>query len=303
MALAQVELTEAALKEAHPGLKVERVIIKTTGDQRTDVPLAEVAKSEGHLDKGVFIKELEEALESGEVDVAVHSLKDVPSELAGGFAIAAVLPRAQFGDILLTKVSGGLKGLEKGAKVATGSVRRKAQILRMRSDLEVIDIRGNVPTRLRKLAEDQELGGLILAEAGIRRLDLLQRGKVTGEGFSLHMGVFDPKVFLPAAGQGAVGLEIREGAADLEDLLAPVHHESTGWAVEAEREFLRLLGAGCHTPVGVFAAVAGTTVTMRARVFDENDLGAEPGEGAVTGYVDELPKLALNLQEQVSGEQ
>ena len=301
LALAQAELTESALKEAHPDLEVERVIIKTTGDRRTDVPLAEVAKAEGHLDKGVFIKELEVALEEGEIDVAVHSLKDVPSELAEGFQIGAVLPRAQFGDVLLTKVSGGLKGLDEGAKIATSSARRKAQILRLRPDVEVVEIRGNVPTRLRKLAEDDELGGLILAEAGIRRLDLLQRGKVVGDGFSLHMGVFDPKSFLPAASQGIVGLEIRNGAADLEDILAPIHHEGSGWAAEAERTFLRLLGAGCDTPVGVYAAVTGVSMSMRARVFDEDDLSAPPGEGTVAGYADEIPDLAEELLKEVKG--
>jgi hydroxymethylbilane synthase len=302
LALAQAELTEQALLAAHPELKVERIIIKTTGDRRTDVPLADVAKVEGHIDKGVFIKELEEALEYGDIDVAVHSLKDVPSEVAPGFTIAAVLPRAQFCDILVTKSSGGLKGLGKGAKVATSSSRRKRQILHLRPDLDVVEIRGNVPTRLRKLAESDELEGLLLAEAGIRRLNLLDRGKVIGDGFSLNMGVFDPKVFLPSAGQGAVGLEIRDGAIDLEDLLAPLNHEISGWAVDAEREFLRLLGAGCDTPVGVYAVVTGTSIVMRARVFDEDDLEAEPVEGMVRGYCDDIPALAARLKKEVFGE-
>jgi hydroxymethylbilane synthase len=191
LALAQAEMTEAALQAAHPGLEIERRVIKTTGDRRTDVPLAEVAKAEGHLDKGVFIKELEVALAAGEIDVAVHSLKDVPSDLEDGFALAAVLERAPVGDVLVTKAPGGLKALGEGAVVATSSVRRQRMLHSGRADLEVVDIRGNVPTRLRKLAEQEELDGLILAEAGLVRLGLLSEGMVKSGGAELYAETLD----------------------------------------------------------------------------------------------------------------
>ena len=145
MAVGGEEVTEAALREAHPELAIERRVIKTSGDRRTDVPLSEVARAEGHLDKGVFIKELELALQGGEIDVAVHSLKDVPSELEESFAIGGVLPRAPVADVLITKLDGGLEGLPGGATVATSSVRRQRILQWLRPDLKVADIRGNVP--------------------------------------------------------------------------------------------------------------------------------------------------------------
>lgn len=271
LALAQAEMTEAALQSAFPGIEIERCIITTTGDRRTDVPLAQVAGAEGHLDKGVFIKELEVALEAGEIDIAVHSLKDVPSELGNGFALAGVLPRAPVGDVLVTKRSGGIEALPEGSVVATSSLRRQRMLLSRRQDLQVADIRGNVPTRLRKLAEQEELDGLILAEAGLVRLGLLVEGKVEAGGVEMFAETLNPEWFLPAAGQGAVAFEIREGDEAAAALCTAVNHAATEIAVTAEREFLVLLGAGCDTPAGVRCEIEGDTLRMWARVFEEEE--------------------------------
>ena len=301
LALAQAEMTETLLRAAHPGLEIERKVITTTGDRRTDVPLAEVASSEGHLDKGVFIKELEVALAAGEIDVAVHSLKDVPSDLEGGFALAAVLERAPNGDVLVTKSSGGLDAMLEGAAVATSSVRRKRMLESRRGDLKVVDVRGNVPTRLRKLAEQEGMDGLILAEAGLVRLGLLEDGVVRSGEAELYAETLDHEWFLPAAGQGAVALEIREGDETAAGWCAAINHELTEIAVTAEREFLVLLGAGCDTPVGVRCEIKGETLKMWARVFSEEEDSATVA--VVEGSMWEPRELARRLKENLSQEE
>ena len=165
LALVQADMTEKLLAEKFPEKEIIRKVITTTGDRRTDVALSQVAKVEGVLDKGVFTKELEIALEAGEIDLAVHSLKDVPTVLPEGFEICSVLERAPVNDVLITKEKGGLNALKQGATVATRSVRRQKMLQWMRPDIKIVDIRGNVPTRLRKLAESEELDAIILAEA------------------------------------------------------------------------------------------------------------------------------------------
>ncbi|RYD20348.1 MAG: hydroxymethylbilane synthase, partial [Verrucomicrobiaceae bacterium] len=171
LALVQATATEAALAAAFPDRAIERKVIKTTGDRRTDVSLADVAKAEGTFDKGVFIKEIEEALDAGEIDIAVHSLKDLPTVLEDRYLLAAVLERAPVRDVLVMREPGGLAALPVGAKVGTSSVRRAKQMEWLRPDITVVDLRGNVPTRLRKLAEDGTYDAILLAEAGLVRLD------------------------------------------------------------------------------------------------------------------------------------
>ena len=298
LALAQAEMTEAALRVAVPGIELERIIIKTTGDRRTDVPLVDVAKAEGHLDKGVFIKELELALEAGQIDLAVHSLKDVPSDLEDGFTIAAVLPRAPVGDVLVTKAAGGLAGLPQGAAVATSSVRRQRMLHAMRGDLRVVDIRGNVPTRLRKLAEQDELDGLILAEAGLVRLGLMADGMVRSGGHDLWAERLDVEQFYPAAGQGAVALELRAGDETMQDLCGQLNHAPSELAVTAERAFLLLLGAGCETPVGVRTELADGVLRMWAKVFEDDH--ERPLEAMAEGPADDPEAVAALLREQLS---
>jgi hydroxymethylbilane synthase len=298
LALAQAEMTEAALREAVPGVEIVRKIIKTTGDRRTDVPLVDVAKAEGTMDKGVFIKELELALEAGEIDVAVHSLKDMPSDLEDAFALAAVLERAPVGDVLVTKAEGGLAGLREGAAVATSSVRRQRMLQAMRGDLAVADIRGNVPTRLRKLAEQEELDGLILAEAGLVRLGLLEGGMVRSDGHELHAERLDAEEFYPAAGQGAVALEIRADDARVRTMCAPLNHAPTEAAVTAERAFLLLLGAGCETPVGVRTVVDGTSLRMWAKVFEDGE--DTPLQAEAAGDVADPQAVAVALRDKLT---
>ena len=167
LALVQAASVERALSLAFPELRMQRRVIRTTGDRRTDVALSEVAKAEG-TDKGIFTKELEEALSAGEIDIAVHSLKDVPTVIDPGFEIAGVLSRAPIRDVLVSRTQGGLDGLPAGAVVGTSAVRRAKQLQWLRPDLRVIDLRGNVPTRLRKLAEGN-YDALLLAEAGLTR--------------------------------------------------------------------------------------------------------------------------------------
>ncbi|MEY3897095.1 MAG: hydroxymethylbilane synthase, partial [Verrucomicrobiota bacterium] len=173
LALVQATATEAALAAAFPEREIIRKVIKTTGDRRTDVSLSEVAKSEGTFDKGVFIKEIEEALDAGEIDIAVHSLKDLPTVLQDRYVLAAVLERAPVRDVLVMRQPGGLAALPVEATVGTSSVRRAKQMEWMRPDVAVTDLRGNVPTRLRKLAEGENYDAILLAEAGLVRLGFI----------------------------------------------------------------------------------------------------------------------------------
>jgi len=280
LALVQADATEAALAERHPGIALERRIIKTTGDRRTDVSLAEVAKAEGIFDKGVFIKELEQALDDGSIDIAVHSLKDMPTVLEDRFQLAAVLERAPVRDVLLTRGGVGFDELPQGARVGTSSVRRARQALFLRPDLEILDIRGNVPTRLRKLADGETYDAVLLAEAGLVRLGFLPPAPPV-DGAPEHIAGMETlnalrlpeDVFLPAGGQGAIGLEVRAGDDRALGFARSINHEATWQRITAEREFLRLLDAGCHTPVGVFSSIENETLHMTACVFPEGDDG------------------------------
>ena len=267
LALCQAEMTEAALK----GLcEVTRQVIVTTGDRRTDIPLATVAAASGIVDKGVFIKELEVALLDGEIDFAVHSLKDVPTILEPEFEVCAVLPRAPTGDVLITE-GPSLTELPAGSIIGTSSVRRKLQLLHLRPDLQVVDIRGNVPTRLQKVCDDPKLDGTILAEAGLVRLGYETNGTlVTEQGSKLSAQLLDSSGFLPAAGQGAVAMEILKSNDRAREILSQLNDQTTMACITAERHFLALLQAGCDTPVGVESIVEGDLLRLVARVFAED---------------------------------
>jgi hydroxymethylbilane synthase len=286
LALVQAFATEALLGGKFPDAEIRRNVITTTGDRRTDVSLAHVAKSEGTFDKGVFIKELEEALDDGSVDIAVHSLKDMPTVLDPRFRLAATLERAPVRDVLLTKQPGGLAALKQCARVGTSSVRRAKQIEFLRADVAVLDLRGNVPTRIRKLAEGDHYDAILLAEAGLVRLGFLPEkesgGDETVEGFP---GVFAHRLpeseFFPAAGQGAIGLEVRADDAESRAIAESICHAETWIKITAEREFLRLLDGGCHTPVGVYSFLEGGEISLFARVFPEE--GGTPKVGQAKG--------------------
>jgi hydroxymethylbilane synthase len=235
LALWQAEHIRSRLAEER-GITTELLIIKTKGDIILDVPLAKVGG------KGLFVKEIEEALLDGRADLAVHSMKDVPMLLPPGLVLGAMPPRETVEDLFLSKHFAGLDALPTGARIGTSSLRRQAQILTLYPDLTVVPLRGNVDTRLRKLEED-EFDAIIMAAAGIRRLGLTAR----------HMIPLDPAFFLPAAGQGALGLEFREDRQDLHTLLSFMDHEPTRLCVTAERAFLAGLEGSCQTPIAAHA--------------------------------------------------
>jgi hydroxymethylbilane synthase len=302
LALVQATATEAALSAALPDLLLERVIIKTTGDRRTDVALADVAKAEGVFDKGVFIKELEIALDDGTIDIAVHSLKDLPTVLTPRFALAAVLERAPVRDVLVTRDGARLGEIPAGARVGTSSVRRARQVEFLRPDLHVVDLRGNVPTRLQKLLGGNEHEAILLAEAGLVRLGYLPETPASDESEpvtgmpGLFVRRLDESVFYPAAGQGAVGLEIRADDKPGRVFAESINHADTWLRVTAEREFLRLLDAGCHTPVGVFSSLADGELHLRARVFPEAGGLPKTGEARGSDPLTVAKDLFLSLQ-------
>lgn len=267
LALAQTRLVQAALQSAHPDWEIKPRIIQTKGDQRLDLSLPEA----GALDKGLFTKELEQALVRGEIHAAVHSLKDLPTTLPAGLELAAVLPREDVREVLVTKNPGGLSALPIGAKVGTSSPRREAQLRAVRPDLQPVAIRGNVPTRLRKLAEGGEFDAILLAAAGLKRLGLL--GNFPG----VHFEILED--FLPAPGQGAVAIEsTTEGAG----LFAKIHHPETWACVSAERELLRQLGGGCHLALGALAQVDGSELHLRAISFEGGASRSAEAKGRLT---------------------
>jgi hydroxymethylbilane synthase len=255
LALVQTRETAIRLCQAHPELLVEQKIIKTTGDKRLDVSLS----APGSLEKGLFTKELEEALLRGEIHAAVHSLKDLPTELPPKLAVGAILEREDDSDCLASKYDGGWQGLPQGAVVATSSLRRKNQLLLLRPDLKTAEIRGNMGTRLRKLLESETLDGLILAKAAINRLgeELIPEG--------IRVTVIEE--MLPAPGQGAIGIECLEDDAETLRILAAIHHEDTARCVNAERDFLKNLGGGCSLPLGARATIQDGKVHLCAALF------------------------------------
>ena len=285
LALAQATMTEAALREH--GVEVQLKIIRTIGDKRPDLKLTEFAEH-GVVDKGVFTKELEEALLRGEIDIAVHSLKDVPTELGDEFEIPCTLPRAPIEDVLLTIEQDLIDDLIllPSKTVATSSVRRARMMRHLHPGITIEDIRGNVPTRIRKLIENDAWDGIMLARAGLLRLGFLKPEDETGfdfEGTRVHTKILDPEEFLPAAGQGAVGIECMKTNDAAKAALAKINHEPTFQRISAERAFLAELKAGCQTPVGAHTWFEGDDLVMRALVFNEDDESIAPLEGKVRG--------------------
>jgi hydroxymethylbilane synthase len=269
LALWQAEHVAQKLGAVAPNLDIEAKKIKTQGDLVRDRPLSRVGG------KGFFVKELENALLSGEADLAVHSLKDVPIELPDGLALGAILERTDPHDALVVRDGGGdLSALPRGARVGTSSLRRRAQLLAVRPDLEVADLRGNVDTRLRKLRAG-EYDAVVLAAAGLVRLGL--------EEHIAQRLPFD--VMLPAPAQGALAVEYRADDEAILELLRPIHHQPTWAAVTAERAFLSGLGGGCSVPVAAYAvqdAVKGPTLRLHGLVasLDGRQVVRVVGEGS-----------------------
>jgi hydroxymethylbilane synthase len=265
LALAQTEIAKDALLSSGATEAVEIRIIKTIGDQRLDLALKDSGKS---FDKGLFTKELEEALLSKAIDLAAHSLKDLPTEPVEHLIIGAVLPREDPVDVLISKIPGGLNALPNGSLVATSSPRRAQQIRHRRPDIRVCDVRGNVPTRMEKLVRNQEWSALILARAGLRRLQLAPERELLNF-LDTSLFVTNLTGILPAAGQGAIALQCRANDSAVRSVLNRINDPVSWDCVTAEREFLRLVGGGCSVPIGVYAKVDGDTMTLAAIVFED----------------------------------
>lgn len=251
LALWQTDFVIERLRALHPGLAVERVVIRTTGDRIVDRPLAVLG------DKGLFTRELEHALRARRIDLAVHSLKDLPTAMPPGLGLGAVLERADARDALLCPAGHTLATLPAGARLGTSSPRRRAQLLALRADLDVVDLRGNVPTRIAKLERGQ-LDAAIMAHAGLLRLGRLDH--VTE--------ILSPEKLLPAVGQGALAIQVRADDAALAALLAPLDHLATRLATSAERAVLAELEGGCQIPLGALGSMHEGMLSLTALVAD-----------------------------------
>ena len=282
-----------ALNRAWPALEVAVEIIKTRGDERTAEPLDPRAGR-----KGLFTGEIERALAAGEIDVAVHSAKDLPSDATPGVEVAAVLSRAAVDDVLMSKQVGGIT-LPAKAVVATGSVRRQHQLRWKRPGIEVVDLRGNVPTRLRKLITS-DWDAVILARAGVERLGYDLAGDAFDfEGVVLHAQVLPLDDFLPAGGQGVIALQVRSDDEKARTIVRAINDGDTHLCLEAEREFLRLLQGDCGSPVGVLATISGSGMSIRAQVFEPPRI--EPRMARVEGEATSGNELARELWESING--
>jgi len=286
LARAQTRLVEKALRSADANVAIETKIIVTRGDNIKVVDL--------HAGrKGLFTAEIERALLAGEVNVAVHSAKDLPSESNPGAQIAAVLPRGSLNDVLISKHSGGLTSLPYGATVATGSVRRQRQLHCQRADLNLVDLRGNVPTRLRKLTGNQ-WDGIVLAQAGLERLGFsATRTEIGFEDGQFFVDILPSEIFLPAGGQGIIALQIRSDDQSTKAFLESVSDRETLLCLCAEREFLSRLHGDCNFPVGVHASITNGKMKMRAQVFEGKS--PAPRQAQVEGASGEGRQLAAEL--------
>jgi hydroxymethylbilane synthase len=281
LALAQAREVQLRLEAAHgPGrLAFEVRVIKTTGDRIQDRPLADAGG------KGLFTKEIEEALLAGAVDIAVHSMKDMPTALPEGLALAAFLPREDVRDALVSAGARALSDLAGGAVVATSSLRRAAQVRHLRPDIRVVPMRGNVETRLRKLA-DGEADATLLALAGLNRLGLADRAAAP----------VPVEEMLPAVAQGAIGVEIAAGDAAMAEVLAPVNHQPTALAVTAERAFLARLEGSCRMPIAALGELAGGHFSFRGTILSPD------GRRCYRARREGRPEAALSLAEDAAAE-
>ena len=319
LALAQANLLLGQCREAFPDRRFELKIIKTTGDK-----LQTASLSSAELPKGLFTKEIEEALLAGEADLAVHSLKDLPTELPRGLKLGAVTARADVRDVLVYRdldyfianvdhskpinqskrayrPALTINSLPAGATIATSSTRRSAQILEQRPDLKVVPIRGNVGTRLKKVAEQPDIDATILAAAGLQRLNfqILPGGHLMGEGVppglaATHLTI---REMVPCVGQAAIGIEIRHGDASLDAICGKLNDASTLACVTAERAFLEAMGGGCHLAVAAYAEIDGAELGMRAVSF----LGGQPRRSEGRAPVEKPVELGQRLAADVRG--
>jgi hydroxymethylbilane synthase len=280
LALWQAEHVASLLLEAHAGLEVELVPIVTQGDRIVDRSLASIGG------KGLWIKELEVALEEGRADIAVHSMKDMPGDLPQGLMIASVLERADARDALLTSKSTGFADLPRGARVGTTSLRRQAQLLAVRPDLRMESLRGNVDTRLRKL-DAGEMDAIVLACAGLIRLGWESR-------ISARL---DTKTSLPAVAQGVIGIECRSGDSRTLGLVTPLNHHATRIAMDAERAFAHRLGGSCQSPIAAHAVLEGRRLTLDGLVAEPD--GSRLLRDTASGSIDDPAALGALLADKI----
>lgn len=329
LALAQAEGVLAQCRATFPRLRFELKIVKTTGDR---LQTASLARATDNLPKGLFTKELEVALLRGRADMAVHSLKDLPTELPAGLALAAVCKRADARDVLIYRAASTpgqtvcahshdhahaqtarrgfepcarLMDMPAGTVIATSSTRRRAQLQAQRPDLKFVELRGNVPTRLRKLAESDEFDATILALAGLVRLNfaITPDGRLAGEGVpeGLLASILEYDEMLPCVGQGAVGIEIRADDERMRAICTRLNHFNSYQSVLAERAFLRAMGGGCQSPVAAYAEVSGDKLRMRAVSFRTGKMQAAEVSGPVTDPIALGEQLAAMLNQTEAG--
>jgi hydroxymethylbilane synthase len=283
LALSQASLVRDVITTVLPGAVIEIIIIKTKGDKILDVALSKIG------DKGLFTKELEQALLQNEIDIAVHSLKDMPTSLPEGLHIGAVTEREDRRDALVSKDRKPLRELGPDDLIATSSLRRRASLLRYNDRLKITDIRGNVNTRLRKM-ESGECQAMVMAVAGLKRLRL---EKCITE-------ILSPSEFMPAVGQGALGLEVRADDDPVNELLSRINHQPTWTEVLAERAFLQKLEGGCLVPAGCLTVLKGTELTVSGFVSSTD--GSEYLEGSVSGKASQPSSLGIMLAEKLIGQ-
>lgn len=280
LALTQTNAVVESLKKAVPEIQVEICVIKTSGDIMQDVSLLQIGG------QGVFVKEIEEALLSGSIDLAVHSMKDVPGDIPEGLTFAAILPREDVRDVLVSKGRIKFEFLPKGAKIGTGSLRRGAQIKSILPDVNVIPLRGNIDTRLKKI-ETENLTGVILAAAGMKRL-----------GYVETVTQFLPtEIMLPAVGQGALGLQVRKEDTKLAEYCGRLNHATTAAEVTAERSYLRALGGGCRLPIAAYGLLEGKRLTLEGLVAAPN--GSSVIRDKVWGELREAEDMGRRLADMI----
>ena len=251
LALWQANWVKSELEDLYPDLHIELEVIKTSGDKILDVPLAKVGG------KGLFVKEIEQALMDGQIDIAVHSMKDMPGDLPESLCIGVIPEREVPYDILISQGDKPIKNLPTGARVGTSSLRRASQLLYMRPDIEIFPLRGNLDTRIKKLTSEN-LDAIILAGAGVKRLNLEH---VISE-------YIDPEIILPAVGQGALCIEVRKADPPVHELIAPLDHAETNRIVKSERAFLKRLEGGCQVPMAAFGRIDADTLTLAGMVAE-----------------------------------
>lgn len=278
LALAQTDFVKTLLGRKFPELEFQVRVIKTTGDKIRDAPLGKIGG------KGIFVKEIDEAVAEGRVDFAVHSMKDVPTELRAGLVLAAVPEREDPGDVLISRDGRTLEELPEGAVIGTSSLRRRAELLHYRGDLEVRELRGNVDTRLRKLRQG-EYDAVVMAKAGLKRLGFAEA--ITQE--------LPLKEFPHAVGQGAIAIVARRDYENM-DYLRAINHPESFQGVRAERAFLRHLGGGCQVPMGVYTSLEGG-LHLRAAVFSRD--GRRRYEAGARGELEKPEEVGVRCAEKL----